>query len=120
MGIALLAFPRAVDADSPRYAALDGRIGDLDSRQPAHLLPLISNSWGSVFSWRGQGPMPDDQREKLRRIVAKAHRSGHRVRFWATPDKPAVWKELRAAGVDLINTDDLTGLQKFLLDEPSR
>ena len=25
-----------------------------------------------------------------------------------------VWKELRAAGVDLINTDDRDGLQKFL------
>ncbi|HEC61965.1 MAG TPA: hypothetical protein ENI27_06885, partial [bacterium] len=38
-----------------------------------------------------------------------------------TPDKPsparkAVWLELLAAGVDLINTDDLEGLQQFLLE----
>jgi hypothetical protein len=43
------------------------------------------------------------------------------VRFWATPDdrsqlREAVWRELVLAGVDLINTDDLEGLQQFLLE----
>ena len=43
---------------------------------------------------------------------------------WMLTDKPmgltrlgekiAVWRELQAAGVDLINTDDLPGLQRFL------
>jgi hypothetical protein len=36
------------------------------------------------------------------------------VRFWATPEKVAVWEELRAAGVDLINTDQLADLRRFL------
>jgi len=41
------------------------------------------------------------------------------IRFWATPDiagkeRDAVWTELLEAGVDLINTDDLTGLRAFL------
>jgi glycerophosphoryl diester phosphodiesterase len=36
------------------------------------------------------------------------------VRFWATPESPAVWGELVDAGVDLINTDDLAGLREFL------
>jgi len=45
---------------------------------------------------------------------------GRRVRFWATPDVPsvgreAVWCQLLSAGVDLLNSDDLTGLQEFLL-----
>jgi hypothetical protein len=43
------------------------------------------------------------------------------VRFWETPDQPgadrdALWSELLDAGVDHINTDDLTGLQEFLLE----
>jgi hypothetical protein len=36
------------------------------------------------------------------------------VRFWGAPDKPPFWAVLRDAGVDLINTDDLSGLEKFL------
>ena len=32
----------------------------------------------------------------------------------ATPDDPAVWRELADAGVDLLNADDLAGLERFL------
>jgi len=44
------------------------------------------------------------------------------LRFWATPDKPglerdAVWNELINAQVDLIGSDDLTGLQDKFLKE---
>lgn len=54
--------------------------------------------------------------------MEQAHAAGYRVRFWATPDldtpaREALWRELVAAGVDHINTDDLAGLQEFLLAE---
>ena len=98
-----------------RYAGIDGRLSDLDSKEPAHLLPMISDHWGRNFSWRGKGPMPAEERAKLRSVVEKAHARGRIVRFWATRELPAVWRELHAAGVDRINTDDLAGLQKFLL-----
>jgi len=108
--------PRETMAAQPlRYCAMDGRLADLDSDAPVHLVPLISDSWGKVFQWRGSGAMPEGERRKLKRIVEKVHQRGCRVRFWGTPDTPAVWRETRAAGVDLINTDDLPGLQKFLL-----
>jgi len=104
-----------IAADSKRYAAVDGRLSDLDTNLPSHLMPLISDNWGKHFRWRGKGPMPTAEREKLRKIVGKAHRAGRRVRFWATPENAAVWNELYDAGVDLINSDDLDGLQQFLL-----
>lgn len=100
-----------------RYAGIDGRPADLDSATPAHLLPWISTSWGSVFSWKGDGPMPAEERTKLKDFVRKAHRHGRKVRFWATPEKPEVWKELLAADVDLINTDRLAELRRFLLED---
>jgi hypothetical protein len=103
-----------IAAQSLRYAGIDGRLSDLDSSAPADLIPLISDNWRSHFQWTGTGPLPDAQRDKLRGIVRQAHERGRRVRFWSSPDTVAVWKELRAAGVDLINTDDLAGLQKFL------
>jgi len=102
-------------ADAPlRYAGIDGRLVDLDTQRPSHLVPLISDNWRKHFRWAGQGPMPERERQKLRDIVEKAHAKGRRVRFWATPDNPAMWRELLAAGVDLLNADDLAGLEKFL------
>lgn len=107
---------RVVEAESRRFVGVDGRLSDLDSTRPAHLMPWISDNWSLHFRWRGVGPIGADEGKKLRELVARAHAAGRRVRFWATPDKPAVWAELLAAGVDLINADDLAGLQAFLLD----
>ena len=102
-----------------RYAFYDGRGADLNSGAPASLIPLISDNWTTLFTWQGVGPMPAAQRAKLRRFVRDAHADGQRVRFWATPDvagpaREAVWRELVAADVDHINTDDLAGLEAFL------
>lgn len=99
-----------------RYAGIDGRPSDLDSEQPAHLMPWISTSWGSVFRWNGDGSMPATERDKLRELVGKAHKHGRMVRFWATPEKPELWKELLAAKVDLINTDKLADMRRFLIE----
>jgi hypothetical protein len=79
-------------------------------------MPWISARWSSAFRWNGEGSFPDEEKAKLQDFVKKAHQHGRLVRFWATPEKPAVWKELRAAGVDLINTDKLGELQHFLLE----
>jgi hypothetical protein len=109
--------PEMLARQRVRYAGLDGRLSDLDSKVPAHLMPWISDRWTAHFRWLGKGPMPPEERAKLRRLVRKAHQSGRLVRFWATPDLLTFWRELRSAGVDLINTDKLTELQQFLLEE---
>ena len=101
--------------ETVRHAALDGRLEDLDSNESSHFIPLVSESWTKIFKWRGAGPMPKEEKQKLQQTVTKAHAQGRKVRFWATPDRPEVWKELLDAGVDLLNADDLAGLQAFLL-----
>jgi len=108
-----------ISADRTRYAGVDGRINDLASTRPIHLMPLISESWNSHYKWRGQGPMPENEREHLSRFVAQAHEKGRKVRFWATLDRPGparerLWTTLRKIGVDYLNTDDLQGLSAFL------
>ena len=100
--------------ESIRYAAFDGDLTDLDLTTPAELIPWISSNWSGTFKWRAKGPFPEDERTKLREIVAKAHQHGRRVRFWGAPDNADFWRELLANGVDLINTDDLEGAQKFV------
>ncbi|HRE82801.1 MAG TPA: phosphatidylinositol-specific phospholipase C/glycerophosphodiester phosphodiesterase family protein [Opitutaceae bacterium] len=105
-------------AQDPRYAALDGRLPDLEGDVNADLMPMISANWRSQFTWRGEGPMPASELKTLHEWVAKAGAQKKQLRFWATPDLPVVWKQLRASGVHIIGTDDLTGLSRFLA-EPS-
>lgn len=102
-------------AEPLRYAAIDGRLPDLDANPSPRLVPLVSDNWTKYFKWRGLGPLPDAERQKLEQIVQRAHRQGRLVRFWAAPDNPVGWKALQDAGVDILNADDLVGLQKFLL-----
>jgi len=97
-----------------RYAAYDGSLADLDSETPPELIPWISSSWYSSFTWRGTGEMPEDEKEKLKNIVTRAHQHGRKVRFWGSPDNATFWRELRTNGVDFINTDDLKGVRQFL------
>ena len=109
----------AMKAQKIRYAGYDGRLGDLQSGMPASLMPLVSDNWTNVFTWQGVGPMPESEKSKLHDIVVTAHHAGYKVRFWATPDVPgaaraALWRELVAADVDYVNTDDLHGLEDFL------
>ena len=101
--------------ESIRYAALDGSLDDLSSTEPAELIPWISSDWTQSFKWRGAGVLEEAERLRVRQIVAQAHRHGRRVRFWGAPDQPVFWREMLANDVDLINTDDLEGAQKFLL-----
>jgi N-acyl-D-amino-acid deacylase len=97
-----------------RFACYDGTTNDLNSATSANLIPWISADWKKQFAWNGQGSMPESDQKKLREIVSQAHEHGRRVRFWGAPDFPGCWRQLRAAEVDLINTDDLAGLEKFL------
>ncbi|MFJ9637618.1 phosphatidylinositol-specific phospholipase C/glycerophosphodiester phosphodiesterase family protein [Streptomyces sp. NPDC101178] len=108
-----------MEAQRTRLAFYDGRLDDLGTASPASFTPLISANWTQTFSWLGAGPFPRAERDRLRTLVATAHREGRRIRFWATPDLPgpereAVWSELLAAGADHLNTDDLAGLERFL------
>jgi glycerophosphoryl diester phosphodiesterase len=101
-----------------RYAAYDGRLSELREGLSAAFMPLVSDNWSDQFTWNGTGLQPEAERVKLQQIVRQAHAQGRRLRFWGTPEtapaRESVWLQLRAAGVDYINTDDLGGLQAWL------
>jgi Glycerophosphoryl diester phosphodiesterase family len=98
-----------------RLAAYDGRLSDLDRGWSPRFAPWISDNWRTVFKWDGNSDMPNTERHLLRDIVARAHRQGMKLRLWGAPDRPPVWRELMAAGVDLINTDRLAEFREFAL-----
>ena len=106
---------KTVAAEKYRSVFIDGRLTDLDGTAPVTLMPLVSSSWLESFQWLGLGTMPNDQRERLRDIVAKAHAQGRKIRFWASPDMPSAWQVLLREKVDLINSDRLRELSEFLV-----
>lgn len=96
-----------------RLVHLDGRPGEI-GRLDAALAPMVSTSWRSSFRWRGKGEQPEEERRELEELVARAHAGGHRLRFWALPHDERVWEAVYAAGVDLLQSDDLERLARFL------
>jgi hypothetical protein len=115
-------------ADRDRWCALDGRMSDLtnasptgvtgSSTPPASLVPLVSESWRTLFRWDGDGEMSASDSARLKGLVSQAHAQGRKIRFWALPDRPEAWKLCRDAGVDLINTDKIPALAAFLRGQP--
>ena len=108
---------KVITAQPVRYAAIDGRPPDLVRNPPANLVPLVSSSWTALFTWNGRGDMPQADQEKLADFVKQAHDQGRRIRFWSLPWSGQVWPKLYEAGVDLLNADNLRGMQKFLLEQ---
>jgi hypothetical protein len=102
--------------EAVRLAALDGFFSDLDAKSPlsASLIPWVSGQWKKSFTWKGEGEISPEDAAKLKAMVAKAHTQKRLIRFWDAPDHEHAWKSLYDAGVDLINTDHLPGLAKFL------
>jgi glycerophosphoryl diester phosphodiesterase len=107
-------------AEEVRYAGVDGRLSDLDSQVSPTFMPLVSDNWMTNFKWRGRGPISDAELEKLNSAVSKAHAHGRKIRFWATPETTDAWQVLSEAGVDMINTDNLAGLETFLRNRPAK
>lgn len=105
---------KMAEAESRRWVAIDGRLPDLDTNPSPHLVPLVSDNWRNHFQWNGEGPIPAEEAERLRTLVRRAHEQGRRIRFWAAADRQEVWSAHLAAGVDLINTDQLAALARFL------
>ncbi|MSU33616.1 MAG: hypothetical protein EXS36_00590 [Pedosphaera sp.] len=101
-------------SETNRWCALDGRLPDLDANPSPHLFPLVSDSWRPTFAWMENEVLPEADRTRLREFVRRAHEQGRRIRFWGTQDQPYAWTEFKRAGVDLINTDNVTALARFL------
>jgi len=79
-----------------------------------NMFTMASCKYSRMLKWDGKGVFPVAERNKLCTFVAIAHRMGEKVRLWASPEKKAVWDELLKCGVDLINTDRLVTLRRYL------
>lgn len=103
-------------------AGLDGRPEELAQLIPAKKMPVVSDHYRRFLNWNGQGQVDSLELQGLQRFINQTHQQGKKVRLWAIPDIPTVWKFLLDQQVDLINTDKLEQFSKFMRNEynPSR
>jgi hypothetical protein len=72
-----------------------------------------SLKWSDYFDWNGRDGMPPPERRRLAELVRTIHEKGRRIRFWNTPETKDLWRELTAAQVDMIGTDQLAQIAQF-------
>ncbi len=94
--------------------SLDGRPDELDQEIPATRMPVVSDNYRNVLSWLGENLPEPAEVAHLDELVRQVHLQGKKIRLWAAPDRPEVWQFLLDHQVDLINTDRIEDLSKFL------
>ncbi len=102
-----------ISGERPRITAyldypllqFDGRPSEVYDEETLRKIALISDNFRSYSQWDGTGEIPKEDRDKLKRVIKRAHSDNKPFRFWAIPDTPNSWKQLKKAGVDIINTD---------------
>lgn len=101
-----------------RYGFLDGRLRDLGV-MPIQALPLVSSDWSAV-GWDGGRAINSAQMDRLQAFVARVQGAGSKARLWGAPEslpevRYRVWEAQLLAGVDVIGSDHLADLSRFLL-----
>ena len=100
-------------SDYPAFVYFDGRPGKNYTSEQLKHIGMISDDLSKYSVWNGKGtPTPPDL-EKMKALIAEAHKAGKPFRFWATKDSPNSWKELEQMGVDWIGTDNPAALSSF-------
>ena len=106
----------AVLEDPGARIALDGRPEDVGKGYTSEVMPVISDNYRKWSSWSGTDEPTTKDLLSIKDLARRVHAEGKKLRLWAIPDNPVAWKELLAAGVDVINTDKLKDLSQFLSD----
>jgi alkaline phosphatase len=75
---------------------------------------LVSLSFEKYSSWNGEEMVSTGDRNELMHVVDSVHNAKKKIRFWAAPDNENSWNLQMKLGVDLIGTDKIAELSRFL------
>jgi hypothetical protein len=101
-------------ADGYDGLSIDGRPSDLEKGYSVEWMPVISDNYSKWCSWNGKSFPKGNELRKIKELAKRVHAEGRQLRLWAIPDNILAWRELSNAGVDLINTDHLEALNRYL------
>lgn len=102
----------------PDYLYFDGDPDKNYTDDQLKRIGIFSADLKDLIQWNGKGTPREEETEKIRNTVEKAHRQQKQIRFYGAPDFPNAWINLMNMNVDLINTDHIPDLKKFLNTVP--
>ena len=107
--------PRKEIMENEKYVFffIDGRLSDLEKGYSAELMPMISESFARLSTWKGKGIMDDQEIISLTYNIHRVHTENKKIRFWKTRDHKKVWKMLKGMGVDVIGVDHIRRFSRF-------
>jgi hypothetical protein len=106
---------RLIEDEQNRLAFIDEDLRKVQRDSvTTNVFTMASCKYSKLLKWDGKGIISTTEKDRLCNIVIMAHKMGEKVRLWASPEKKVVWDELLSCGVDLINTDRLPVLKKYL------
>ncbi|MHA7607510.1 alkaline phosphatase [Elizabethkingia meningoseptica] len=98
----------------PDYLFFDGDLDKTYTPDQLKRIGLFSADLQELIKWNGKGIPRDEETEKVKNAVEKAHRMQKPMRFYGAPDFPNAWVNLMDIGADYINTDHIPDLKKFM------
>jgi len=101
-------------ADKNLYMGIDGRPDDLGKGYSASVMPVISQRYAKIVKWKGKSPISPEEFQVLKNLADACHKEGKKLRLWASPETELAWETLLDAGIDLLNTDMLEKMDRFL------
>ena len=98
----------------PSFIYFDGRLNKIYDKETLKKVALLSDDFTRHSKWKGTGPLPDEDKKILSKLIFQAHELKKPIRFWAGPDNPESWQQQISLGIDFINTDRISDLSRFL------
>ena len=103
--------------DFDKMFYFDGRTNLTYSKTAFKRVSLVSASFLDFGKyWAGKAPLPEDVSAKISTFVTAMHAKNKKVRIWGTPNTTLGFETLKNLNVDIIGTDDLPLLRKFIDD----
>ncbi len=98
----------------PSYIQFDYQQLDYPGDAALEKIAMVSLSFKPYSQWNGKGRLVDEDLQKVKKVIAKAHALNKPFRFWGTPDSKTAWKAFADLGVDYVNTDQLAKAAAYL------
>jgi alkaline phosphatase len=102
----------------PAFIFFDGRPGVTYTSGQWERIHLVSTDFKKWTVWNGKGVPVEADLQKIQALRDTAHAHGKQLRFWGAPDFNNAWMTLMKLKIDIIGTDHVNDLVKFIKTLP--